>query len=92
MARGHLGDPPISLDNIATLRRLVDFYVEQHNSVLPHSAFRGQTPDEMYFQTGDDIPEQLAAARLKARQARMEENRRVNCEACHREQQIVVNE
>ena len=38
-----------SLDSVTTVRRLVDFYVEEHNRVLPHSAFRGQTPDEMYF-------------------------------------------
>ena len=38
-----------SLDSVATVRRLVAFYVEEHNRVLPHSAFRGQTPDEMYF-------------------------------------------
>ena len=80
------------LDSIATLRRLVGFYVEQHNSVLPHSAFRGQTPDEMYFQTGDDIPEQLVAARLKARQTRLEENRRLNCETCQEGRLMVVNE
>jgi putative transposase len=40
------------LDTVATVRRLVAFYVDQHNHVLPHSAFRGQTPDEMYFGTG----------------------------------------
>jgi transposase InsO family protein len=38
-----------SLDNVATIRRLVAFYVHQYNTVLPHSAFPGQTPDEMYF-------------------------------------------
>jgi putative transposase len=38
-----------SLDSVATIRRLVAFYVQEHNHVLPHSAFRGQTPDEMYF-------------------------------------------
>ena len=37
------------LDTVATVRRLVAFYVDEHNRVLPHSAFRGQTPDEMYF-------------------------------------------
>ena len=41
------------LDSVATIRRLVAFYVDEHNHVLPHSAFRGQTPDEMYFGTGD---------------------------------------
>ena len=38
-----------SLDSVATVRRLVAFYVDEHNRVLPHSAFRGQTPDEMYL-------------------------------------------
>jgi hypothetical protein len=42
-----------SLESVATIRRLVAFYVHEHNHehnhVLPHSAFRGQTPDEMYF-------------------------------------------
>jgi hypothetical protein len=42
----------------------------------------GQTPDEMYFKTGDRIPEELEAARQKARQARAEANRKQDCEAC----------
>ncbi len=33
-----------SLDSVTTVRRLVAFYVDEHNRVLPHSAFRGQTP------------------------------------------------
>ena len=44
-----------SLDSVTTVRRLVAFYVDQHNGVLPHSAFHGQTPDEMYFGTGDAV-------------------------------------
>jgi len=31
-----------SLDSVATIRRLVTFYVHEHNYVLPHSAFRGR--------------------------------------------------
>ena len=38
-----------SLDTVATIHRLVACYVHQYNTVLPHSAFRGQTPDELYF-------------------------------------------
>src|ERR671931_2614428 len=30
------------LDSVTTVRRLVEFYVQQHNRVLPHSAFRGK--------------------------------------------------
>jgi putative transposase len=48
-----------SLDSVTTVRRLVAFYVDQHNSVLPHSAFHEQTPDEMYLGTGDAVPADL---------------------------------
>jgi len=51
-------------------------------SRFPHSAFHGQTPDEMYFKNGDAIPEELEAARQEARQARAEANRKQNCENC----------
>ena len=47
-------------------RRLVEFYVDQHNTVLPHSAFRGQTPDEIYG-TGDTVPADLTARATAAR-------------------------
>ena len=33
-----------SLDNVDTVRRLVEFYVREHNTRLPHSAFRGESP------------------------------------------------
>lgn len=52
-----------TLDSVATVRKLVAFYVEQHNRHLPHSAFHGQTPEEMYFGTGADIPKELATIR-----------------------------
>ena len=48
------------LDSVATVPRLVTFYVDEHNHVLPHSAFRGQTPDEMYYGTGDAVPADLS--------------------------------
>ena len=63
-------------------QKLVAFYVEQHNSHLPHSAFMGQTPDEMYFATGRDIPKQLDAARITARETRMKHNRSRTWRTC----------
>ena len=71
-----------SLESVATIRRLVAFYVEEHNHVLPHSAFRGQTPDEMYFGKGDPIPAELASRADAARRARQQANRSVSCETC----------
>ena len=72
------------LDSIATLRRLVEFYVTEHNATMPHSAFRGQTPDEMYFGHGETVPNELAARRREARWNRIEHNRVIACSDCQR--------
>ena len=71
-----------TLDSVATVRKLVAFYVEQHNRHLSHSAFHGQTPDEMYFGTGAEIPKELAASRIAARQSRLAANRTLSCQNC----------
>jgi len=71
-----------TLDTVRTAEKLVAFYVQEHNSRLPHSAFAGQTPDEKYLGTGDSIPKQLEADRWSARQARAEANRKRTCSAC----------
>jgi len=70
------------LDNVATIRRLVAFYVHEYNTVLPHSAFRGQTPDEMYFGIGDAVPAELTSRTAAARRARVAANRSAFCTAC----------
>jgi putative transposase len=70
------------LDSVTTVRRLVAFYVDEHNRVLPHSAFRGQTPDEMYFGTGDAVPADLTSGAVAARRARAEANRSAACRTC----------
>ena len=78
------------LDSVETVRKLVAFYVEQHNTHVPHSAFKGwQTPDEMYFSKGAAVPEQLKSARNFARQARRESNLAQRCNTCQPETQIV---
>src|SRR2546426_1408207 len=71
-----------TLDSVTTVRRLVTFYVDEHNRVLPHSAFRGQTPDEMYFGTGDAVPADLTERAAAARRTRVEANRSASCETC----------
>jgi hypothetical protein len=70
------------LDTFAALEKLIAFYVEQHNTVLPHAAFLGQTPDEMYFGRGDQGPADLATGRARARAARLKSNRELSCTAC----------
>ena len=71
-----------TLDTIGRLESLVEFYVSEHNTRLPHSAFQGQTPDEMYFGTGHHIPGVLEAAWKAARQSRRDANRKKTCPNC----------
>jgi hypothetical protein len=70
------------LDSVTTVRRLVAFYVDEHNRVLPHAAFRGQTPDEMYFGTEETVPANLKSVAAVARQTRAEANRSATCQTC----------
>jgi putative transposase len=76
------------LDSFAALRRLTEFYVKAHNGrkrslrVMPHAAFEGQTPDEVFFGIGDEVTKKLAVARKAARESRMKQNRAVGCGVC----------
>jgi transposase InsO family protein len=68
------------LDDFSKLELLIRFYVAQHNSVLPHSAFQGETPDEMYFGTGNELAGQLKAKRAtKTSSLRGEPSRKLSC-------------
>jgi hypothetical protein len=72
------------LDNLATVKRPVAFYVTEHNQKIPHSAFEGQTPDEVYFGRGGNVPDELAVLRHAARQQCVASNRAAVCDACPR--------
>jgi putative transposase len=78
-----------SLDTIEIVRKLVAFYVTEHNTQVPHFAFKGQTPDEIYFGTGADVPEQLKIATLNAKRLRRDANLQVSCNRCRREPTLV---
>jgi hypothetical protein len=58
--------------------------VAAHNAQVPHSAFRGQTPDEMYSGTGEQVPVQIELAKRTALEARLNANRLLSCERCAR--------
>jgi hypothetical protein len=38
---------------------------------MPHNAFEGQTPDEMYFGRGEAVPDELAKKTQEARRSRI---------------------
>ena len=40
-------------------------------------------PNEIFFGTGDAVPEELAKGRLEARKARIEANRAFKCSDCN---------
>ena len=71
-----------SLDDLATVKNLVAFYVTEHNETMPHNAFEGQTPDEVYFGRGAHVPDELAERRRLAQ--RVASNRSAACSACPR--------
>ena len=73
-----------SLDSVAALQRLVAFYMQQHNEVLPHSALSAMTPNEVYSGSPHDISENLAIAKHEARHRRMTANRDLACDDCRR--------
>ena len=70
------------LDSLAAVSKWVAFYIQQHNEVMPHHAFKGQTPNEMYFGTGKAIEAELKQGAVAARQARREANSKRTCAAC----------
>jgi putative transposase len=70
------------LDSVTRVESLVARYVSEHNSTIPHAAFDGQTPDEMFFGTGAAVPDLLAARRDIARRERMAANRAKHCSSC----------
>ena len=70
------------LDTLAHVKTLVAFFVEAHNTQMPHSAFRGQTPDEMSLGSAANLSDELAAARKKARERRLALNRAASCHRC----------
>ena len=80
-----------SLESFTQLEQLIDFYVNEHNTQMPHNAFGGQTPDEVYFDQADRVRDRLMTARHQARRARMEANRAESCRACARPTQQTMS-
>ena len=71
-----------NLDSLATVKRLIAKFIDEYNAIMPHSAFRGQTPVEILYGTAFDIEKHLAEERIKAREKRIEFNRALSCDTC----------
>ena len=70
------------LETAAAVRRYVEFYVAEYNATIPHAAFSGQTPDEIYFGRGKGIAARLEAGKRAARARRLKVNRAAWCGRC----------
>jgi putative transposase len=68
----------------------VAFYVTEYNGKIPHAAFCGQTPDEMYYGRGERIPIELDTARKAARARRLAANRAASCGRCARKSEVAA--
>ena len=49
---------------------------------MPHRAFDGRTPDEVYFNTAANLASELAERRRLAREERVARNRSKTCATC----------
>jgi len=68
----------------------VAFYVTEYNGKIPHSAFRGQTPDEIYYGLGERVPIELDKARRAARDRRLAANRAASCGRCPSKSEVAA--
>jgi transposase InsO family protein len=71
-----------NLDSTVAVRRLVAFYVAEHNEKIPRAVLGCRTPDEVYFGREESLLERLSEQRKKAREVRSTANRRVSCQRC----------
>jgi len=71
-----------TLDTTAHLEMLIAFFVEEHNAKMPHSAFAGHTPDEMFAGAAKSLHDELVVARRQARERRLGANRALSCHRC----------
>jgi hypothetical protein len=69
-------------DTDASVERLVAFYVEQHNTVMPYGALNGRTPDEVFRGEAADFLGRLPHAHRDAIRERIGANRRLSYESC----------
>ena len=70
------------LDSTAAVRRLVAFYVGEHNEKIPRALLGGRTPDEVYFGREENLRERLSEQRKRAQRVRSAANRAASCHRC----------
>ena len=71
-----------TLDSTVAVRRLVAFYVREHNEKFPRAVLGARTPDEVYFGREENALERLSEQRKTAQRVRSMANRAASCHRC----------
>ena len=71
-----------TLDSTGAVRRLVAFYVSEHNEKIPRAVLGARTPDEVYFGGEENVLERLSEQRKTAQRLRSAANRAATCNRC----------
>jgi putative transposase len=72
-----------NLTSFNTLVSKTNYYLEEHNNHIPHSALSGATPIEIFLESWtDDKIEDIQNLYNEARRNRMQVNRRASCGVC----------
>ena len=68
---------------LASLKRHADFWFTEHNEEIPHTAFKGETPLEVYQHSWTKESQIRIIVRQKeAVKMRIQENQKIFCERC----------
>ena len=72
----------IDLKNLELLRDSTDFYLNEHNKIIPHSFLKGATPIEVYTGKWDEIEIYIKSQLKKAKNERQFFNNSMKCSKC----------
>jgi putative transposase len=71
------------IKNHKSLKKHVDFWFGEHNERIPHTAFKGETPAEKFYQTWDQEQEiRILVKQEDAIKLRVKHNQQVSCKIC----------
>lgn len=70
------------LSDVSQAQKCLRFYIEQHNTKLPHSAFNGATPEDIMSNTWEKKKIEIDNLKTKALQNRKATYRLMACGVC----------
>jgi transposase InsO family protein len=69
--------------SFAALKKHVDFWFNEHNEVIPHSSFNGETPRERFQKQWTEENEvRIVVRQQEAIKLRIKENQEIFCDSC----------